>query len=102
MVRDPAIAWSVDDRAATPSYLSHMGILWSLIVGGVAGWLAGQLMKGGGYGLLVNIVLGLLGGFVGNLVFGVLGLDATNLIGRILCATVGAVLLIVLARALRK
>jgi len=102
MVRDPAIAWSVDDRAATPSYLSHMGILWSLIVGGVAGWLAGQLMKGGGYGLLVNIVLGLVGGLVGELVFSILGLDATNLIGRIICATVGAALLIVLARALRK
>lgn len=79
-----------------------MGILWSLIVGGVAGWLAGQLMKGGGYGLVVNIVLGLVGGIVGDLVFGVLGLDATHVIGRIICATVGAVLLIMLARALRK
>lgn len=79
-----------------------MGIIWSLIVGGVAGWLAGQFMKGSGYGLLINILLGLLGGFVGNLVFGLLGLDATNLIGRIICATVGAVLIIVLARAVRK
>jgi uncharacterized membrane protein YeaQ/YmgE (transglycosylase-associated protein family) len=79
-----------------------MGIIWSLIVGGVAGWLAGQFMKGSGYGLLVNILLGLLGGFVGNLVFGLLGLDATNLIGRIICATVGAVLIIALARAVRK
>ncbi|HOY30082.1 MAG TPA: GlsB/YeaQ/YmgE family stress response membrane protein [Flavobacteriales bacterium] len=79
-----------------------MGIIWSLIVGGVAGWLAGQFMKGSGYGLLVNILLGLLGGFVGDLVFGLLGLDATNLIGRIICATVGAVLIIVLARAVRK
>lgn len=79
-----------------------MGIIWSLIVGGVAGWLAGQFMKGSGYGLLVNILLGLLGGFVGNLVFGLLGLDTTNLIGRIICATVGAVLIIALARAVRK
>jgi uncharacterized membrane protein YeaQ/YmgE (transglycosylase-associated protein family) len=79
-----------------------MGIIWSLIVGGVAGWLAGQFMKGSGYGLLVNILLGLVGGFVGDLVFGLLGLDATNLIGRIICATVGAVLIIVLARAVRK
>lgn len=79
-----------------------MGIIWSLIVGGVAGWLSGQFMKGSGYGLLVNILLGLLGGFVGDLVFGLLGLDATNLIGRIICATVGAVLIIVLARAVRK
>lgn len=79
-----------------------MNILWTLIVGGVAGWLAGQFMKGGGYGLLVNIILGLIGGFVGGLVFGLLGLDATNLLGRIICATVGAVLVIVVARAIRK
>lgn len=79
-----------------------MGPIWSLIIGGIAGWLAGQLMKGSGYGLLVNIILGLVGGFVGDLVFGLVGLDATNTLGRIICATVGAVLLIVLARALRK
>ncbi len=79
-----------------------MNILWTLIVGGVAGWLAGQFMKGGGYGLLINIILGLIGGFVGGLVFGLLGLDATNLLGRIICATVGAVLVIVVARAIRK
>ncbi len=79
-----------------------MGIIWSLIVGGVAGWLAGQFMKGSGYGLLINIILGLIGGFVGDLVFGLVGLDATNIVGRIVCATVGAVLVIVLARAVRK
>jgi uncharacterized membrane protein YeaQ/YmgE (transglycosylase-associated protein family) len=79
-----------------------MGIIWSLIVGGVAGWLAGQFMKGSGYGLLVNIILGLIGGFVGDLVFGLVGLDATNLLGRIICATVGAVLVIMVARAIRK
>ena len=79
-----------------------MSIIWSLIIGGVAGWLAGQFMKGRGYGLWMNILLGLVGGFVGSLVFGLLGLDATNTIGRIICATVGAVLVIVLARAVRK
>ncbi|MCB0769342.1 MAG: GlsB/YeaQ/YmgE family stress response membrane protein [Flavobacteriales bacterium] len=79
-----------------------MGILWSLIVGGVAGWLAGQFMKGSGYGFVVNILLGLVGGFVGGWVFGLLGLDATNTIGRIICATAGAVLIIVVARAIRR
>lgn len=79
-----------------------MDVIWSLIVGGLAGWLAGQFMKGRGYGLLINILLGLLGGFVGGLVFGLLGLETTNLLGRIICSTVGAVLLIVLARAIRK
>lgn len=79
-----------------------MGILISVLIGAVAGWLAGQIMKGGGYGLLVNIILGIVGGFVGNLVFGIIGLDATHVIGRIICATVGAVVLIAVARAVRK
>ncbi|HRH71156.1 MAG TPA: GlsB/YeaQ/YmgE family stress response membrane protein [Flavobacteriales bacterium] len=79
-----------------------MGLIWSLIVGGIAGWFAGQFMKGSGYGLLANIILGLVGGLVGGWVFGLLGLDATNTTGRIICATVGAVLVIIVARAIRK
>lgn len=79
-----------------------MGLIWSIIIGGIAGWLAGLIMKGEGYGVLVNILLGIVGGLVGGLVFGLLGIAATNLIGQLICATVGAVLLIALARALRK
>jgi len=79
-----------------------MNLLGSLFIRGVAGWLAGRLMKGGGYGLFINILLGLLGGFVGDLVFGLLGLRTTNLVGNLLAAVVGAVLLIHLARRLRK
>lgn len=78
------------------------GIIWSLIIGGIAGWLAGMIMKGEGYGLGINILLGLVGGLVGGWVFSLLGLATTSLIGQLICATVGAVLLIVLARALRK
>lgn len=79
-----------------------MGILWSLLIGAVAGWLAGQIMKGEGYGLGINIILGIVGGLVGGLVFGLLGLATTNIIGQLICATAGAVLVIMLARALRK
>jgi uncharacterized membrane protein YeaQ/YmgE (transglycosylase-associated protein family) len=79
-----------------------MGILWSLILGGVAGWLAGQFMKGQGYGVVMNIILGLIGGAVGGWIFSALGLGPTNLLGQLISATVGAVLLIALARALRK
>ena len=79
-----------------------MGLIWSLIIGGIAGWLAGLIMKGEGYGVLVTILLGIVGGLVGGLVFGLLGIAATNLIGQLICATVGAVLLIALARRLRK
>lgn len=79
-----------------------MGILISVLIGAVAGWLAGQIMKGSGYGLLVNILLGILGGFVGNLVLGFIGWGATNMMGTILSATLGAVLVIAVARIIRK
>ncbi len=52
-----------------------MGFIAWIVVGLVAGWLAGQLMKGGGYGVVVDIVLGLLGGVVGGWLFGLLGLS---------------------------
>lgn len=79
-----------------------MGILWSILIGGVAGWLAGQIMKGQGYGLGINIILGIVGGLVGGWVFSLFGLATTNILGQLICATVGAILLILLARALRK
>ena len=79
-----------------------MHLLWSLLIGGVAGWLASQIMKSAGIGVFVNIFLGLIGGLVGDVAFGFLGLTAYNTIGRLATATVGAIILIVLARAIRK
>lgn len=73
-----------------------------MIIGAAAGWLAGNIMKGEGYGTLMNIVLGLVGGLLGGAVFGMLGLAVTNRIGQLVSATAGAVLLIMLARAIRK
>ena len=51
-----------------------MGILAWIVVGLIAGWLAGQVMKGGGYGVIADIILGILGGVVGGWIFGVLGI----------------------------
>jgi uncharacterized membrane protein YeaQ/YmgE (transglycosylase-associated protein family) len=77
------------------------GIIAWLIVGLVAGWLAGQFMKGGGYGVVGDIVLGIIGAFVGGLVAGLLGFSGqAGLLGSILIAFIGAVLLIALVRAL--
>ena len=81
--------------------MQHMHLLWSLLIGGVAGWLASQIMKSAGNGVFVNILLGLIGGLVGGWVFGILGMEAYGLIGRLVVATVGAIILIVLARAIR-
>ena len=82
--------------------MQYMHLLWSLLIGGVAGWLASRIMKSAGNGVFVNIFLGLIGGLVGGWVFSLLGLAAYGIIGELIVATVGAVILIVLARAIRK
>jgi len=77
-------------------------LLYWIIVGLIAGFLAGKVMKGGGYGVLMDIVLGMLGAIVGGWLFGMLGISAGGLIGGILVAFIGAVILIWLSRMLRK
>jgi len=76
-----------------------MEFLYFLLIGAAAGWLAGQLMKGSGFGALWNIVLGIVGGILGGWLFGVLGISAGGgIIGSLITAVVGAVVLIFLAR----
>ena len=72
-----------------------MGLIGAIIIGGIAGWLAGMIMKGKGQGILMNIVIGIVGGFIGGFLFGLLGMGGdTNLIGSLVVATVGAVILL--------
>jgi len=79
-----------------------MGLFYWIVVGLIAGWLAGQVMKGGGYGVLMDIVLGILGGIVGGWLFGALGIfPGGGLIGSIVVAFVGAVILVWLTRLVR-
>lgn len=61
-----------------------------IVIGLVAGWLAGLIFKGGGFGLLGNIIIGCIGAIVGGFVFMLLGLTAHNLIGQLVTAVVGA------------
>ena len=79
--------------------LAPGGLLVWLIVGAIAGWLAGQVMAGGGFGVIGDIVVGLIGAFIGGIVFGMLapGLSA-GLVGSILVAFVGAVILLAVVR----
>ena len=79
-----------------------MHLIWFLLVGLVAGWLAGKLMKGSGYGVVGDIVLGVVGAFVGGFLFRLIGISAYGTIGAIIVATIGAMVLVALARALRK
>ena len=78
------------------------GLIWTLLIGLIAGWLAGKVMKGRGYGVLMDIVLGIVGGMIGRFVFGMLGLGSWNVIGSIIVSFVGALILIWLVRQLKK
>jgi uncharacterized membrane protein YeaQ/YmgE (transglycosylase-associated protein family) len=93
-------------RTAIPSYeLQKKGgsVIYWIVVGLIAGWLAGQVMKGGGYGVLIDIILGILGGIVGGWVFGMLGIwPGGGIIGSILVAFVGAVILVWISRLVKK
>jgi len=78
------------------------GLIWWIIVGLVAGWAAGKIMKGSGYGVLMDIVLGIVGAVVGGLLLGILGIHGEGLIGSIVVAIFGAVFLIWPSRRLKK
>ena len=79
-----------------------IGDFFSLLcVGLIAGWLAGLLMKGGGFGLLGNILLGMVGAVLGGGLFAMLGVTAYGFLGRVVVACVGSVVLVGLARLLR-
>ncbi|MEO7361673.1 MAG: GlsB/YeaQ/YmgE family stress response membrane protein [Gemmatimonadaceae bacterium] len=78
-------------------------LIWFLIIGLVAGWLAGTLMKGGGFGVIGDIVVGILGAFLGGWLFGMLGVGTgAGLLGSIITATIGACLLIFLLRLIKR
>ena len=76
-----------------------MDLLWFIVVGLVAGWLAGQFMRGGGYGLVGNIIVGVLGAVVGGFLFKSLGASmGGGLLGSIIVATIGAVVMLLVVR----
>jgi len=79
-----------------------MNILWFLLIGLAAGWLAGRVMKGGGFGLLGNLVIGVIGALVGGYLFDLLGVNIGGLIGSLVTAFIGAVVFIWLLRFLRR
>lgn len=79
-----------------------MNLLWFLVVGIVAGWLAGVLVKGGGFGLVGDLVLGIIGAVIGGWLFGVLGASAGGgFVGSIVVSTIGAVVLLFGARLIK-
>ncbi|AKZ63895.1 membrane protein [Herbaspirillum hiltneri N3] len=82
--------------------MSHGIIVW-LIIGAVAGWLAGVLVKGGGFGLLVDILVGIVGAFIGGWLAGLLGIGiGGGIAASIVTATIGAVVLLLILRLVRR
>lgn len=73
-----------------------------LAIGALAGWFAGNIMKGKGFGLLRNILVGIVGAVLGGFLFGFLGISAGGLIGALATATVGAVVLLFIASIIKK
>ena len=78
------------------------GLITILAIGAIVGWLAGKLMRGGGFGLIGNMAVGIIGAVVGGFVFGLLGITASSLIGSIVTATAGAVLLLFIVDLVKK
>jgi uncharacterized membrane protein YeaQ/YmgE (transglycosylase-associated protein family) len=79
------------------------GIIAWVIIGAVAGWLAGTLVRGGGFGLIGDILVGIVGAFVGGWLAGALGISiGSSLISSIITATAGAIILIVILRLIKR
>ena len=80
-----------------------MEFVWFILIGLVAGWLAGQVMKGGGFGVVGDIVVGVIGALLGGFIFRTLGVSSGgSLIGAVIVAFIGAVVLIFLLRLIKR
>jgi len=79
-----------------------MEFIWFIMIGAVAGWLAGVVMKGQGFGILVNIIVGCVGAVLGGWLIGVLGFSSAGLIGSLITAFIGAVVLLFIIGLIKK
>ena len=82
--------------------MDPVGILIWLVIGAVAGWLAGQVMRGGGFGLLGNIIVGIVGAVLGGAIFGALGITFGGIIGTLIGAFLGACILLFLISLVKR
>ncbi|MBU1619270.1 MAG: GlsB/YeaQ/YmgE family stress response membrane protein [Gammaproteobacteria bacterium] len=82
--------------------MSLTGLLVFLAIGATAGWLGGLIMKGSGFGLLGNIIVGIIGAVLGGFLFAALGISTSGLLGSIVTATAGAVVLLFIASLVRR
>jgi uncharacterized membrane protein YeaQ/YmgE (transglycosylase-associated protein family) len=80
-----------------------MDFIWFILIGLAAGWLAGQLVKGGGFGLVGDIVVGVIGALLGGFLFSTFGISSGGgLLGSLIVATIGAVVLLFILRLIKR
>jgi uncharacterized membrane protein YeaQ/YmgE (transglycosylase-associated protein family) len=79
-----------------------MWLLWTIIIGILAGFIASKLVSGSGMGVLMDLVVGIVGSVLGGWIFTLLGLGAYGLIGQLVMAIIGAVVLLLLVRAIKR
>jgi uncharacterized membrane protein YeaQ/YmgE (transglycosylase-associated protein family) len=79
-----------------------MDLLWFLLIGLVAGWLAGQIMDGGGFGVVGDLIVGVIGALLGGWLFGLLGIFGGGLIGSLIVATLGAIIFLAILRVVKR
>lgn len=79
-----------------------MTLIYTLLIGALAGWLAGQIMKGRGFGLLGNIVVGIVGAILGGYLSGILGISISGDLGALITAVLGAIVLLFVVGLIKK
>jgi uncharacterized membrane protein YeaQ/YmgE (transglycosylase-associated protein family) len=77
-------------------------LVWVILIGILAGWIAGQIWKGSGFGVLGDLIVGVIGSLLGSFIFGLIGIGAYGLIGRLVIAVLGAIILLWLIRLIKK
>jgi uncharacterized membrane protein YeaQ/YmgE (transglycosylase-associated protein family) len=82
--------------------MGNQNLILFLVVGLVAGWLAGRIMKGKGFGLVGDLVVGVIGAFVGVWLFGLLGISGGGILGLLVASLVGALVLLFVIRLVKR
>ncbi|BDA77117.1 membrane protein [Leptospira kobayashii] len=77
-------------------------LIYFLLIGLAAGWLTGRILRGRGFGLIANLVIGVIGSFLGRFVFSLLGFGSYGLIAELIVAVAGSILLVVIAGYIKK
>ena len=72
----------------------HMNFIWYILIGILSGFVAGKIMRGGGFGILINLLVGIIGGLLGGWVFGLLGIATAGILGSLITSVIGAILLL--------